>query len=139
MPFDLPESFLSIAERQLEASLPTSYRRSMLRENGGEIETDQDDWQQYPIADTSDRKRLSRSANHIVKETENCRKWRLFPENAAAIAGNGDGDQLVLFKQNGVFLPDVYIWRHETGDLTKLVDDFSALKAFRWIAPVSFK
>ena len=92
MPFDLAESFLLAAERELGASLPKSYRLAMLRENGGEIETDDDDWQQYPVADTSDRKRLSRSANHILKETESCRGWARFPENAVAIAGNGAGD-----------------------------------------------
>lgn len=129
MPFDLAESFLLSAERELGASLPKSYRLAMLRENGGEIETDDDDWQQYPIADTSDRKRLSRSTNHILKETERCRGWPRFPENAVAIAGNGAGDQLVLLKQNGAFAPEVYAWLHESGELKKVADDFALIKA----------
>jgi hypothetical protein len=129
MPFDLAESFLLAAERELGASLPKSYRLAMLRENGGEIGTDDDDWQQYPIADTSDRKRLSRSANHILKETESCRGWARFPENAVAIAGNGAGDQLVLLRQNEAFAPEVYAWLHESGELEKVADDFSLIKA----------
>ncbi len=129
MPFDLAESFLLDAERELGASLPKSYRLAMLRENGGELATDEDDWQQYPIADTSDRKRLSRSVNHILKETESCRGWARFPENAVAIAGNGAGDQLVLLRQNGVFTPEVYAWLHESGELEKVADDFSLIKA----------
>lgn len=129
MPFDLAESFLLAAERELGASLPKSYRLAMLRENGGEIETDDEDWQQYPIADTSDRKRLSRSASHILKETESCRGWARFPENAVAIAGNGAGDQLVLLRQDDAFAPEVYAWLHESGELEKVADDFSLIKA----------
>lgn len=129
MPFDLAEPFLLAAERELGARLPKSYRLAMLRENGGEIETDDDGWQQYPIADTSDRKRLSRSANHILKETESCRGWARFPENAVAIAGNGAGDQLVLLIQNEAFAPEVYAWLHESGELEKVADDFSLIKA----------
>ena len=128
MPFDLAESFLLAAECELGARLPKSYRLAMLRENGGDIEIDDDDWQQYPVADTSDRKRLSRSANHILKETDSCRGWARFPEHAVAIAGNGAGDQLVLLKQNGVIAPEVYAWLHESGELKKVADDFSLLK-----------
>jgi SMI1 / KNR4 family (SUKH-1) len=129
MPFDLAESFLLAAERELGAYLPKSYRLAMLQENGGEIETDDDDWQQYPVADTSDRKRLSRSANHILKETESCRGWARFPENALAIAGNGAGDRLVLLKQGDGFAPEVYAWLHESEELIKVANDFSLIKA----------
>ena len=129
MPFDLAESFLLAAERELGATLPKSYRLAMLRENGGEIAADGDDWQQYSVADTSDRKRLSRSANHILKETESCRGWARFPQNALAIAGNSAGDQLVLLKQEEGFAPEVYAWLHERGELQKVADDFSLIKA----------
>lgn len=129
MPFDLAESFILAAEQKLGAKLPESYRSSMLRENGGELETEEDAWQQYPIADTSDRKRLSRTANHIIKETESCSGWPNFPEGALAIAGNGGGDQLVLLKQGASFAPTVYVWSHETGELEKIADDFSELNA----------
>jgi len=101
----------------------------MLRENGGELEAEEDDWQQYPIADTSDRKRLSRTANHIINETESCRTWPNFPRGALAIAGNGSGDQLVLLQQGASFAPAVYVWSHETGQLEKIADDFAELKA----------
>lgn len=129
MPFDLAESNVVIAEQKLGARLPESYRRSMMRENGGQLEAEDDDWQQYPIADTSDRKRLSRTASHIIGETERCRSWRGFPDGALAIAGNGCGDQLVLLRQGESFAPAVYVWSHETGQLEKLADDFSELKA----------
>lgn len=128
MPFDLAESYVIEVERQLGASLPVSYRTSMLIENGGELETEEDDWQQYPIADTSDRKHLSRTANHILKETEACLDWPGFPANALAIAGNGCGDQLVFLKEGNTFQSTVYRWSHETHDLQKVADDFSEIK-----------
>ena len=129
MPFDLAESFIEDVENNLGAKLPDSYKESMRLENGGEIETDNDYWQQYPIADTSDHKRLSRSANHILKETEICKKWPGFPGYGLAIAGNGSGDQLVLLRQGNSFEPSVYCWSHETGQLVKVANDFSEIKA----------
>jgi SMI1 / KNR4 family. len=129
MPFDLAETFVLAAERELGSPLPVSYRAAMLRENGGELETESDDWELYPIADTSDRKRLSRTANHIIKETQSWRGWPRFPEGALAIAGNGSGDQLVFLKEGVTFTPTVYAWSHETGAIAKVADDFAKLKA----------
>ena len=129
MPVDLHESFVLAAEQALGARLPESYRRAMLRSNGGELEARGEEWVQYPIADTSDRKRLSRSANHILKETEVCRQWPGFPQDALAIASNGAGDHLVLVRQGGTFGPAVYVWSHETRALEKLADDFAELAA----------
>jgi hypothetical protein len=129
MPFDLAETFILAAERELGGSLPKSYRAALLRANGGELETESDDWEMYPIADTSDRKRLSRTANHIIKETQSCREWPRFPEGALAIAGNGSGDQLIFLKDGASFSAAVYAWSHETGAIAKVADDFSLLKA----------
>lgn len=99
MPFDLSEPFMLAAESKLGATLPAAYRSAMLRSNGGELSVDDDDWMLYPIADTSDRKRLSRTANHVIKETQVCRQWPDFPRDALAIASNGAGDQLVFLRQ----------------------------------------
>jgi hypothetical protein len=41
----------------------------MNTENGGEILTEEDEWQLFPIFDKTDKKRISRTANHIVLET----------------------------------------------------------------------
>jgi hypothetical protein len=129
MPFDLQESFVVAAEQALGASLPSSYRQAMLRSNGGELEVDGDAWFQYPIADTSDRKRLSRTANHIILETRNCGAGPQFPEGALAIAGNGSGDHLVFLRQGGVFGPAVFAWSHETGEVREIASDFAELQA----------
>ena len=129
MPFDLAESFIYAAEQLLGATLPDAYRNSMLKKNGGELEIEDDVWQQYPIADTSDRKRISRTANHIIKETQYFKNWPGFPREAVAIAGNGSGDQLVLIKEGTSFGQAVYIWVHGTGQLQKIANNFSALTA----------
>lgn len=129
MPFDLHESFVLAAEQALGSRLPESYRSAMLRSNGGELKVREEEWVQYPIADTSDRKRLSRSANHILKEAEVCGQWPGFPQDALAIAGNGAGDHLVFVRHGGTYGPAVYVWSHETGALEKVADDFAELEA----------
>jgi hypothetical protein len=69
-------------------------------------------------------------APHIVRETASAKEWPDFPGDALAIGANGGGDVLVL-------LPDpaqdrygdcVYWWDHETGDLTKVAEDFAELE-----------
>lgn len=127
MPFDLEERFLLAAEHELGARLPVSYRAAMLRSNGGEILTDDDEWELYPIADTSDRKRLARTSQHVLKETASCREWPRFPATALAIAGNGAGDHLVLVREGDSFQPTVFAWRHDTGALEEVAADFLEL------------
>lgn len=100
MPFNLEDKFILQAETELEANLPENYKASMQKNNGGEIEISGDVWDQYPIFDKSDRKRISRTCNHIIAETKSCEDFGNFPANALAIAGNGCGDQLVRKRNN---------------------------------------
>jgi len=125
--FKLEEKFILQAETELEASLPESYKISMQQNNGGEIETSGDVWDQYPIFDKSDRKRISRTCNHIIAETKSCEDFGNFPPNALAIAGNGCGDQLILLKQSSNYGNSIYIWSHETGEVDKVANKFSEL------------
>jgi hypothetical protein len=127
MPFDLAESFILEAERRLGASLPASYKTAMARSNGGEIEALGDVWQLHPIADTSDRRRLARTANHIISETATMHNWSSFPVGALAIGGNGSGDCLIFLQETDAFGPAVYVWSHETGQTERLAHDFSEL------------
>jgi len=127
MAFDLSEEYLVQAEAKLGARLPASYRRAMMEENGGEVTTEDEDWQLYPILDSSDKKRLSRSCNDIIAETKNAANGAGFPEQAVAIAANGAGDLLVFLKSGEEFDPEVYVWSHETGEVSKVRNDFSDL------------
>ena len=128
MPFNLEESYIVAAEQALGARLPESYRQAMRRANGGEVEAAGDDWQLHPIADTSDARRVSRTANHILRETAAFRSWQGFPSTTVAIASNGAGDALVLVQRGGAYEPLVYAWSHETRSLSKVANDFSELR-----------
>jgi len=128
VPFDLSEEQLAQTEVELGAKLPHAYRKAMKIDNGGEASTAEDDWEFYPIKDTSDRKRLSRTCNHIINETESCCGFGNFPENAIAIAGNGLGDQMVFFRDRGTFKNVVYLWLHETGEIKELASSFNEIE-----------
>ena len=127
MPFSLSDEQLALTEQALNATLPYEYRAAMKADNGGEVSTDEDDWELYPIKDTTDRKRLLRTCNHILNETQSCRRYRHFPQDAVAIAGNGLGDQLILLKASGEFQNTVFLWFHETGDIQALATSFDQL------------
>lgn len=127
MPFDLNERYVQAAEQALGVSLPVSYRLAMMKSNGGAIATESDDWDLYPIADDSDRRRLARSLNGVVPETERARAWRGFPSGAISLGSNGGGDQLVFLANGPVLGPEVFIWVHETCELIHVADDFADL------------
>jgi hypothetical protein len=119
MPFPVAEEFIAETERKLGVSFPSAFRARMSRKNGGEFSTSNDDWQLYPFFDTSDRKRLSRTSDDIVRETGAARRWRGFPPEVIAIAANGCGDLLVFLPVAGSALlqSQPFLWLHETGEL----------------------
>ncbi|MFC1502741.1 SMI1/KNR4 family protein [Pseudomonadota bacterium] len=127
MPFNLDEKYVLEAEEALKGTLPQSYKSAMLQSNGGEIELDDETWELYPIFDKSDKKRISRTCNHIISETQSCIGFGNFPQSAVAIAGNGCGDQLVLIKTESCFSNLIYLWSHETGAIIDVASDFSEL------------
>lgn len=129
MPFDVAERHVQAAEAALGVSFPRTYRLAMMKRNGGTIATEDDDWELYPISDDSDRKRLARTLNGVVLETQRARSWRGFPSNAVALASNGEGDQLVFLADGEELGPAVFAWRHETCELVRIAADFSSLGA----------
>lgn len=122
MPTD--EAHLREAERELGRSLPKPLRERLLRDNGGEVTItgypDEDEvWQLHPVWDPSDRKRASRSANHIVRETREAASD--LPAGAVVIAANGTGDLLVLASE-----PErVSWWDPASGELHPVEVDWS--------------
>jgi hypothetical protein len=102
----------------------------MCRDNGGQVSTGTDVFNLFPILDSTDRKRIARTCNDIIRETASAREWPDFPLDALAIGANGGGDKLI-------FLPDpeaprfadaVYWWDHETGNLQRVADAFEELR-----------
>lgn len=129
MPFPIDIKYIFETENELEVEFPDLFKKKMIEENGGELETKNDDWQLYPFFDKSDRKRISRTCNHIVLETKQAREWNNFPLNAIAIASNGCGDQLIFLPSDskGKLNEEIYFWSHETGKTNKVADNIDQL------------
>jgi len=130
MAFPTDISFILKAEAELGVQLPQAFRAHLMADNGGEVEALEDSWQLNPVFDTSDVKRTKRTANHIVRETAEARKWRGFPEKAVAIATDGCGNHLVFLpNDSGTALQDaVHVWWHEGAEIEHVADSFNELQ-----------
>lgn len=113
MAFPVEERLVVEAEAALGRALPAAWRARLLRENGGELELDDEVWQVFPVRDPSDRRRLARTASHLVRETAVAREWNGFPREAVALASDGSGNLLVLLPGDEL----VKRWDHETGEV----------------------
>lgn len=129
MPFPIDEKFIKETENNLLTKFPDSFRNKMVKQNGGELLINDEDWQLHPFLDKSDNKRISRTCNDIVKATNTAKEWSNFPKNAISIGENGYGDHIIFlqFENNKELDNSVYFWNHETGDSEKIADDFSEL------------
>jgi hypothetical protein len=134
MPFPTSLSYITRAEQKLGVRLPDGFREYLCVTNGGELSLGDDDWQIFPVFDDSNRKRASRSANHIVRETEFARSCSGFPTTAVAVAANNEGDYL-LFRpdanDSSLLKPGVYRWDHQSRDLVIVSENFEALRKNR--------
>jgi len=131
MAFDIAEEQVVATEVELGRKLPPIYRSMMIVHNGGIAFDEEDQWDLHPIRDTSDRKRLSRSSNHILAETKSAQEWNGFPKDALAIGGNGFGDVMMLLPSPAdpsVYGDQIYAFWHETGEVKPLADDLSAFE-----------
>jgi SMI1-KNR4 cell-wall len=130
MPFPVAIKYIIETEQVLGLVFPDSFKSKMTKENGGELMTEDDDWQLFPFFDKSDNKRMSRTCNHIVLETQQARPWDNFPENGIAIASNGSGDNLILLPldtDNKKLREEIYLWQHETGDIQQVAKTIDEL------------
>lgn len=129
MAFPLDEKFITDTENELNVLFPNEFKTKMIQQNGGEVFTEDDNWQLYPFFDQSDKKRISRTCNHIGLETKQAREWINFPDDAVAIAGNGCGDHLVLLTTDGgkKLGEEIFIWHHETGEVEKTAETITEL------------
>lgn len=129
MPFPVEEKFIELAETELGAKFPESFRKKMMRHNGGCVEVSMDYYHLHPFYDTSDKKRIKRTCNSIVHETKTYRDQYGLPENLVILADNGGGDLLVYkIEENGKVDPRVYWRNRDTEELVIVANDFSELK-----------
>src|SRR5215216_5580085 len=99
MGLPVAEEHIREAERELGRELPRALRDRLMRDNGGEVEVegypgDDPVWQLHPVRDPSDRKHAARSANHVVRETQEAHSasGARLPPGSVVIGANGTGD-----------------------------------------------
>ncbi len=100
--------------------LPEPLRKRLMRDNGGTIVAAGDEWSLHPVWDDGDRRRIARSANHIVRETAQAQRQHGFPRGAASVAKDDYGNHLVLLPGSAEF----QLWDHETQFMRRVVVDW---------------
>lgn len=121
MPFPLNEKYIKETESELNVKFPAEFKSRMIKSNGGELVADEFEFELYPFFYKSDRKRISRTCNHIALETKNARESNGFPENVIAIGSDGFGNQLILTHNgNGILSNELYFWDHEIREIEKI-------------------
>ena len=130
MPFPITVAEIAKTETKTGFTFPPGLKSRYSRNNGGEVEAGGDAWRLIPFIDTSDRKRLARTCNDIVRETTRMRSWRGFPLDAFVVAQNGGGDYLIIRPESegsAQLAETIYFWDHETGEHEAVGDSLEAL------------
>jgi hypothetical protein len=128
MSFPVDEKYIENAETELGVKFPDSFRKKMMKLNGGGVEVSTDYFEIHPFYDTSDRKRIKRTCNSILHETKTAREHYRLPENLIVIGNNGGGDVLVYkTEKDGSVKNTVYWLDHETEELMFAAKDFGEL------------
>jgi hypothetical protein len=117
-------------EQRLGLALPGEYAEAMTVHNGGELPTEHDLWELYPLPDLPARQAGHNAYGDLVAENLACRDRSGFPAGALSIADNGLGDQLVFLPRpgGGGLAPELWFWHHESGQLEWVADAFSDLE-----------
>jgi hypothetical protein len=117
MAFPVDDERIRHAEEALGRKLPAELKTRLRPNNGGEVRSEDADWTLYPVYDATDRKRIARTANHIVREMARWRTWQGFPDGAVAIADDGCGNALIVLPGSD----EIREWDHETGQHQAIV------------------
>jgi len=127
MAFPIDQKYIVDTESELSVKFPTEFKTRMIKSNGGELLISSEfEFELHPFFDKSDRKRISRTCNHIGLETKNAREWNGFPENGIAIGKDGFGNKLILTHNgNGNLTDELYLWNHETKKAEKIAESIN--------------
>jgi hypothetical protein len=130
MPFPITAAQIAKTEAKTGLAFPLGLKSRLSKNNGGEIVVAGDCWQLNPFFDASDRKRLARTCNDIVRETARMREWPGFPTDAFVAAQNGTGDYLIIrpAAEGSKHLGEtIYFWDHETGEQERVADSMDSV------------
>lgn len=130
MPFPITAAEIAKTEAKTGYTFPVGLKSRLSKDNGGEIEVAGECWRLIPFLDNSDRKRLARTCNDIVRETLAMRVWSGFPKDAFVVGQNGGGDYLII-RPEAEEAPQlgetIYFWDHETGEHELVADSLDSV------------
>lgn len=129
MPFPVDKKYIVKTEEKLDLKFPEIYKSKMMIDNGGELEGDDYFFMLNPFFDESNRKRISRTCNDIIKETESAKEYgEIFPKKGIAIGKDNCGNLLLLMPVNSNILgEEIFLWDHETSKITKIANNIIEL------------
>ncbi len=123
MPFPLDKKYIKETESELNVKFQSEFKKRMIKSNGGELVTDDFEFELYPFFDKSDRKRISRTCNHIGLETKHAHQWNGFPKNGIVIGSDGFGNLIILTHSgDGILSDEIYFWNHEIEQIEKIAE-----------------
>ena len=96
MPWPVEQKYIDEAQLALGTRFPPNLVARLRKLNGGEVTIDGQTWWFHPVWDNSDKMRLSRTSNDIVRETKYVRTWPGFPAEAVVIAHGIGPERLFL-------------------------------------------
>jgi len=130
MPFSISHEEIKKTEARTGYVFPIGFKARMIADNGGSLKLSSEVWWLIPFFDSSDRKRLARTCNDIIRETGKMRDWRQFPKEGFVIAQNGSGDYLILLpsEEGSKELGEtIYQWNHETREIEEVADSIQEI------------
>jgi hypothetical protein len=130
MAFPVDRTHVKAAEAKLGVTFPLGFVSRMAKNNGGDVLIAGELFCLFPFFDTTDRTRIKRTCNDVVRETSLARQAPGFPGDAVAIGSNGTADRLILLpsvSQPARLQDAVCLWHHDTDEVMKVADDFTDL------------
>lgn len=111
MPWPINIDAIRAAEKKLGIRFPANFIMGMKEHNGGNVRVLDDVWILQPFLDTSDKKRMARTSNDIVRETKSFREMEWFPQEGVVLASL-DGNCLLLLPEEGSdqLRDEVFVW-----------------------------
>ena len=130
MPFPITVAEIAKTEAKTGFKFPLGLKARLSKDNGGEVRVGDDNWWLIPFLDTTDRKRIARTCNDIVRETTQMRSGQTFQQMRSSLLKT----ELVTTSSSVLKLRDqkslaetIYFWDHETGQHEPVADSFDFL------------
>ncbi len=114
------------AAKLLGVKFPPDYVLRITRENGGTFSAGGEVWELYPVFDDSDRRRLKRTCDHVVRQTLLAREDKGFPPRGVVIGHHGTGERLIFLAEDDGFISDeISWWDSRSGELEQRAETFT--------------